>query len=111
MTVSAVKLQLQRKARHDSLVKSNQEFMKRIERHRLYTRLRMPDYIAERLEREPGIETPRSTGHKLSKRAQIASRIVFSFELRNRATSRQLRAYALLLADQLIAAERKTERA
>ena len=91
------------------LVRKNTAFLKRFQRT---PRMRMPDYSAHQknegrpLEHESA-KPQKGSGKTVSLRAQIASRVTFSRELKSVSTDRQLRAYALIKADQIISQKRK----
>lgn len=96
-----IKAELQRK---------NTEFLKRFRRR---PRPEVPDYIAHQknegkpLEHESA-KPKKGSGQTVSLRAQIANRVQFSRDLKSVSTERQLRAYAFILADQIISQRRKT---
>jgi len=89
--------------------RKNNEFLKRFRRS---PRMTMPDYIAHQknegkpLEHEAA-KPQKGSGKTVSLRAQIAGRVQFSRELKSVSTDRQLRAYALIKADQIISQRRK----
>lgn len=94
------------------LQRKNTEFLKRFRRR---PRPEMPDYIAHQkndgrpLEHEP--TKPKKDSVKfVSLRAQIASQVRFSKELKMVSTNRQLQAYAYIKADQIISQRRKAKK-
>jgi len=90
------------------LVRKNSEFLKRFRR---VPRMGMPDYIAHQKNEgkplEPRIHQPKGHGRGPSERAKIASRVLFSRDLKSVSTDRQLKVYALKVADQIISNRRK----
>lgn len=81
----------------------NADFIDQLRESFRRRRFTIPEELAHRKNegRELRDPTPRTTGHRLSRRAALASRVLFSPELRLRATTRQLKVWALQVADQL----------
>ncbi len=94
-------------------VRRNTEFLKRFRRS---PRMKMPDYIAHQknegklLEHEPA-RPKKGSGKTVSLRARLAKTVQFSRDLKSVSTERQLRVYALMVADQAIAQRRRAEKA
>lgn len=74
----------------------------------------MPDYIAHQknegkvLEHESA-KPRKGSGQTVSIRAQIASTVQFSRDLKSVSTNRQLRAYALIVSDRIISRRRQLQ--
>lgn len=94
-------------------VRRNNEFVKRFRRS---PRLRMPEYIAHQknegklLEHEAA-RPRKGSGQTVSLRAKVASQVQFSRDLKSVSTERQLRAYAFIVADRVIAQQRREAKA
>src|SRR4029077_1100417 len=92
----------------DERRRKNNEFVGRFRTFK--PRLRTPEYVAHQKHEgweEPELYQPKGRGRGPSNRAKIASRVRFSAELKSVTTDRQLKVYALKVADQIISQRRK----